>query len=276
MNRRIKILYYWLFKNKAGIKISELYKFLKKPKVKSIGSRYITNISYFDDFIMVSFHRIGDKLYWPRKYNINNLYQVSAEIFDTNDWHYYEYKTTKVFNDDIVLDLGAAEGLFSLSIIKRCKKVIIIEPNNLFYHALEKTFRKYIPRKVELFKYAVGDKDSVVELSDHSISSSIIEVEGGNVKMTTLDDLLYNKGRITYIKADLEGYEMKMLKGASHIIQDYRPKMAISCYHQENDYRKIINLVKELVPKYKYHLKGITHYTGKPVMIHFWIPDERN
>lgn len=275
MNRRIKILYYWLFKNKANIKISELYKFLKKPKVKSIGSRYITNISYFDGFIVVSFHRIGDKLYWPRKYNINNLYQVSAETFDKNDWHYYEYKTTKVLNGDIVLDLGAAEGLFSLSIIKRCKKVIIIEPNNLFYHALEKTFRKYIPQKVELFKYAVGDKDSVVELINHSISSSIIEA-GGNVKMTTLDNLLHNKGRITYIKADLEGYEMNMLKGASHIIRDYRPKMAISCYHQENDYREIINLVKELVPKYKYHLKGITHYTGKPVMIHFWIPDERN
>lgn len=276
MNRRLKIFYYWLFKDKYNIRLTDLYKFLRKPKVKSIALKFIKHLSYLDGFIEVSFNTIRDKLYWPQKCDINNLYQVCAETFDVNDWHYYEYKTTKVSNDDIVVDIGAVEGLFSLSVIERCKKVIIIEPNDIFYRTLEKTFRKYISQRVELFKCAVGDKDSTVELSNCSISSSIIESGGGNIKMTTLDNLLYNKARITYIKADLEGYEMKMLKGTSHIIRDYRPKMAITCYHQENNYREIIKFVRELVPEYKYYLKGISQFTGKPVMVHLWVPHRKN
>lgn len=190
-----------------------------------------------------------------------------------NDWHYYEYKTTEVSNDDIVVDCGAGEGLFSLSVIGKCKKVIIIEANDIFYCALEKTFRKYIPQKAELFKFAVGDKDSVVKLSDHSLSSSIIEVNEGNTKMTTLDNLLYNKERIAYIKADLEGYELKMLKGALHIIRDFCPKMVVTCYHQTDNHREITKFVRELVPEYKYYLKGISQFTGEPVMIRLWVPD---
>lgn len=277
MNRRFKIFYYWLFKDKYNIKITDLYKFLRKPKVQSVALKFIKHLSYLDDFIEVSFNTIRDKLYWPRNYDLCNLYQVIAETFDVNDWHYYEYKTTTVSNDDIVVDCGAGEGLWSLSVIERCKKVIIIEPNDIFYCALEKTFRKYIPQKAELFKFAVGDKDSVVKLSDHSLSSSIIKVGEGDAEMTTLDNLLYNKERerIAYVKADLEGYELKMLKGASCIIKDYRPKIAITCYHQENNYREIIKFVRELVPEYKYYLKGISQFTGQPVMVHLWVPHSR-
>jgi len=271
MNRRIKILYYWLFKNKYGIKPLQLYKFLRTPKVETIGSRFIANISYQKDFIEISFKEIPNKLYWPKKYNLKYLYQVSAETFDKNDWHYYEYKTTQVFYDDIVVDIGASEGLFSLSVVERCKKLFIIEPNDFFYHALEKTFRKYIPQKVELFKCAVGNEESSIQLSNHSISSYVIEEKKGKTKMTTLDNLFYPNHRITYIKADLEGYEIKMLKGAIHIIEDYRPKMAIACYHLENDYKEIIKFVRELVPEYKYYIKGISQFSGRPVMIHFWI-----
>lgn len=278
MNRRLKILYYWLFKDKYNIKIAELYKFLRKPKVNRIALKFIKHLSYLDDFIEVSFNTIRDKLYWPRNYDLCNLYQVIAETFDVNDWHYYKYETTEVSNDDIVVDCGAGEGLFSLLVIERCKKAIIIEPNDIFHCALEKTFRKYIPQKAELFKFAVGDKDSVVKLSDYSLSSSIVKVSEGSTEMTTLDNLLYNKERerITYIKADLEGYELKMLKGASRIIKDYRPKIAIACYHQENNYREIIKFVRELVPEYKYYLKGISQFTGKPVLVHLWVPHRQN
>lgn len=147
-----------------------------------------------------------------------------------------------------------------------------------FCCALQKTFRKYILQKAELFKFAVGNKDSIVKLSDHSLSSSIIKVSEGDTEMTTLDNLLYNKERerITYLKADLEGYELKMLRGASRIIKNYRPKMAITCYHQENNYREIMKFVRELVSEYKYYLKGISQFTGKPVMIHLWVPHGKN
>lgn len=33
--------------------------------------------------------------------------------------------------------------------------------------------------------------------------------------------------------------------------------------------------VEELAPEYKYYLKGISQFTGKSVMIHFWVPDGR-
>lgn len=271
MNRRIKIAYYWLLGNKYNIGIIDLLKFLLKPRVKNIALKFIKNMSLSDDFIELSFNTIDDKLYWPKDYSLDALYQICAETFDRCDWHHYEYKTTKVQNDDIIVDIGAAEGLFSLSVIRRCKRVFIIEPNSIFFNSLKRTFSQYIPKKAKIFNVAVGDQNATVRIKENEIAGKISMKNERNAKMVILDDLLKDKTKIDYIKADLEGYEMNFLKGAQYTIKSFKPKMAIACYHSENDYREIIKFVKNLVPKYKYHIKGLSQFSAKPVMVHFWV-----
>ncbi len=84
-------------------------------------------------------------------------------------------------------------------------------------------------------------------------------------------DTLFEGKKITYMKADIEGFEQDMLMGAAEVIKANKPKIAITAYHRPNDYKKMIALIKSCVPEYKCHVKGIHGEEPKPVMIHFWI-----
>ncbi len=50
---------------------------------------------------------------------------------------------------------------------------------------------------------------------------------------------------------DIEGAELEALKGAREIIVRDRPKLAISIYHNAEDYVEISAYIKSLVPDYK-------------------------
>ena len=101
-------------------------------------------------------------------------------------------------------------------------------------------------------------------------SIDVKQQRGVKKKMETIDSLLANEPVITYLKADIEGFELEMLKGAEKIIKKHKPKIAITCYHPENDSNKIIALLKEYVPEYNFYKKGVFHEEGRPVMIHLW------
>jgi FkbM family methyltransferase len=268
MNRRLKIFFYWVMKSKNNVKFRELINFLIKPKVYNIANRYIKRIEEINQFFIVYFHKINYPLYWPKIFPINELYQVTTETFDNNDWHYYQKEHTTIEKGEILLDIGAAEGLFSLSATDRCDKIFIIEPNKYFKESLEKTFSEIL-EKVNIINVGVGDKIGKFHIDEKSISSTIKEIQG-ECEVTTVDNLFYNRQRISFLKADIEGFEISMLRGAAKTIEKYKPKIAITTYHEQNSPQEIISFILNIVPEYKFYVKGIEHWTGKPVMIHFW------
>lgn len=269
--RRLKILFHWLFNARNNVEFFELLGFLFKPSKKMIAAKFISDISETDGFYKVSFVPIEQTLYWPRECRIEGISQVASETFDRNDWHYYQKDHTEVAPNDTVLDVGAAEGLFALSVIDKCKQLILIEPNDYFVGALGMTFQTYMG-KVTIHHVAVGNREGEITFDQDSLSGKVdgSAASGPLKKITTIDKLLVDV-RITYLKADLEGYEMEMLKGAKTTIQRNRPKIAITSYHTENVATEIIREIKSYVPEYKYYVKGIFQDMGKPVMIHFWI-----
>ena len=247
--------------------------FLLKPRAKNIAHRYIRTIAEEKDYFWIRFHGLDDGLAWPTVYPLSDLFQVVAETFDRSDWHRYTCWCTPVCDDDIVVDIGAAEGLFALSVVRRCRRVFVIEPNPVFMLSLQQTYRTFPKDKVVLIPCAVGKEEGNVELCSHSISSAVQPSRLGSVAMRSLDHIFPEPERVTFIKADLEGYEMDMLQSARNLIRRCRPKMAIACYHQANNAEDMARFVTSLVPQYRYFIKGITQFDGKPVMIHFWISE---
>lgn len=269
--RRLKILFYWLFKARNNVTFFELLHFLGKPSVSQIAARFINSISELDGYYKVGFVPLHDHLYWPKEYGIEGIYQVVSETFDRKDWHFYQKEHTEVSHDDVIVDVGAAEGLFALSVINKCKKMILIEPNDYFVKALGLTFQQY-QDKVEIHHIAVGNKVGEIVFDQDSLSGKVDgNSASGPLKRITMIDEILSDVQITYLKADLEGYELEMLKGAKSTIQRNRPKIAITSYHTENDAMEIIRQIKSILPEYQYYVKGIFQDKGKPVMIHFWI-----
>ncbi len=70
---------------------------------------------------------------------------------------------------------------------------------------------------------------------------------------TSLDDYVKKNSikKVDYIKMDIEGFELKALQGASETIEKFKPKLAISCYHKDDDLWEITNLILKINPTYK-------------------------
>jgi FkbM family methyltransferase len=268
--RRLKIIYFWLFINKNNVTLSELLQFLIKPRINTIAKQFISEINQNNDDVEVKFKNIPNSLFWPKNFSLNRFDQVVCESFDKNDWHYYQKKHTEVNSGEIILDIGTAEGLFPLAVIDKCEHIYMIEPSKSFYSCLEKTFAKF-DTKTTIFNTAVGSEDGEISFDENALEGMISKNNGNNtISLNKIDTLLKDK-KITYLKADIEGFEQEMLKGASETIKRNKPKIAITTYHFENNPQDIVDLIKSYVPEYNYYFKGVYEVTPKPVMIHFWI-----
>lgn len=270
--RRLKILFYWIVGPKNNVSLVEIVKFIFKPKVEQIAQQYIESIDK-NSLYEIKFKDHPNLLYWPLEFDIQSIYQVTSETFDVNDWHYYRKKHTPVQKGDILLDIGTAEGLFPLVVANKCEKMFLIEPSSFFVKCLEKTFEPF-KEKVTIYNVAVGNLDGELDFFEDSLSGRIGDSQKENlhkIAINRIDNLILKEEKITYLKADIEGFEYEMLKGAENTIKRNKPKIAITTYHTENNTQEIIDLILSYVPEYNHYVKGIYEHGPKPVMIHFWI-----
>lgn len=134
---------------------------------------------------------------------------------DIRSPHRYLINEFNVKENDIVVDVGAAEGNFSLSIIEKASRVLLFEPDRNWAKALEATFEPW-KNKVTIVHKLVSDKSSLDSVS--------------------LDDFLGQEQSINFIKADVEGSEAEVIKGAQKIIERNRElKIAVCTYHRQED-----------------------------------------
>jgi hypothetical protein len=81
--------------------------------------------------------------------------------------------------------------------------------------------------------------------------------QAGSLHVKKLDQYLAG-GPVTFLKADVEGFEMPLIRGASASIKTHRPKLALSIYHRINDLFDIPLALRSLVPDYK---MAVRHHT---------------
>ena len=77
--------------------------------------------------------------------------------------------------------------------------------------------------------------------------------------MVTLDADIQEP--VTLIKADIEGFEQKALRGAAEHIRRDRPKLLISVYHNNEDLWKIPRMIDSFAEGYRFYLR----YKSSPV-----------
>ena len=145
-----------------------------------------------------------------------------------------------------------------------------VEPLPRFVETLHRTFDG--ASNVRIVPCAIDEKPGKARLSSSGIASSIGKAnEGTEVEVTTLDELFAESDDdVSYIKADLEGYDVAMLRGATELISRDHPRIAITTYHRAEHAQQIEDLLRRISPKYKIRCKGIFHETGSPVMLHAW------
>jgi len=101
------------------------------------------------------------------------------------------------------------------------------------------------------------DKQDRVNINSTGTGSSTT-LGGGNtvVKSLTLDSFVERQKleRVDFIKLDVEGAELSILKGALETIKKFKPKMAISIYHKPEDIITIPLFLFNVLPQAKFYL----------------------
>ena len=268
------MLKHFLLGRRNGIRWSELIRRLTRPSASQRAQAMIAEIIDGDEWLKVKLHQFPISLYWPKDIDLTWLYQVIAENLYPDDWHYYEWEQTIIDKEDTVADCGAAEGLFGLIASSRCRQVYSIEPFPLFVSALQKTFASR--ENVKILPVGLSDRPGSATLVGSGIMAQIGDAQpngaGVPVPVSTLDDIFFHKDNpVSYIKADLEGYELNMLEGARNTIAAYSPKIAITTYHKADHAKRISEFLTGINPKYNIKVKGIEPMWGEAVMLHAWI-----
>lgn len=88
------------------------------------------------------------------------------------------------------------------------------------------------------------------------------------VKTLSIDDLvkLHSLPSINFIKMDIEGSELSALKGAEKSIKRFKPKLAISIYHQPQDFWEIPQWIDSLNLGYKFYVRHFTIHAEETVL----------
>ena len=145
------------------------------------------------------------------------------------------------------LDIGVYRGVYSFKLAENFNTVHSFEPNPLLYPYLEKNLKKII-KKIKLYNVALSDnngeaelklplrtksifKDNIEELFQLGAATMHPDNKIDNYKKITiktkkLDDFeMVN--RIGFIKIDVEGHEISVLKGGEKLIKKNKPPLLI-------------------------------------------------
>jgi FkbM family methyltransferase len=178
---------------------------------------------------------------------------------------------------DTVLDLGGCYGdtsIFFYHLMNRNGKVYIFEfiPGNL--GVLRKNMAiNQMSDAIKVVEHPLWNtSDKKIYFKDAGAGSRISfeKFEGYEGETTTLsvDDFVerHKIEKVNFIKTDIEGAEPEVLKGAINTLKKFTPTLAISIYHNMNDFTGIIRQIADLNLGYKFYLGHYTIYASETVL----------
>ncbi len=169
----------------------------------------------------------------------------------------YFYNDIGLRKNDNVLDCGASCKKYghnsALDFVKFTSgQIICFEPNLINFLELKEEVKGY--KNIVVYNKALGNENKIVKLHGENQSSYISEVgDGQEVELVKVDDFLKDT-KIDFIKMDIQGYEMEVLKGSIKTIKKNKPILSISAYHLDDDIKNITEFIVSLGMKYKMYL----------------------
>lgn len=164
---------------------------------------------------------------------------------------------------DVVLDCGANVGTFArFALDAGARTVVAIEPAPDNLECLRRNFPVEIANgKLILVPKGVWDREDFLDLMvddlNQAADSFVIRREGAKaiarVPLTTIDRLVteLKLDKVDFVKMDIEGAEVNAVRGARETLRRFRPRLALSVYHQEDHPVAVPAAVREATGAYE-------------------------
>ena len=225
----------WLRKNQLAI---FPYDFNAKYKKQDI------EVLYDDELKLQYVLHEGKRLYFRKGWSNSRIRRAWSDLLREQDSlspHRYFRNNFEPGKDDVFVDVGAAEGNMSLSVIEKIRRIYLFESDKRWVEALTATFRPW-KDKVEIINKKAGDRNDEDYL--------------------TIDSFFENREFPTFIKIDVDGAEDHVLRGCNGLFQSGKPMKVALCTYHRNDDEKVFTAFLENV--------GFTATPSRGYMIYFY------
>ena len=150
----------------------------------------------------------------------------------------------------VCLDIGSHVGEWTRPLAKRFHSVICFEPNPVF----RECFKRNITQKnVVLWPYALSHKE---HRAQQDFNSTILNEGAGDIQCRTLDS--FGLTNVDFIKIDVDGFEVPLLKGARDTLTRNTPVINIEMKRDKRSdiVRQAEKILKELGYEFKIRTKS--------------------
>ena len=157
-----------------------------------------------------------------------NIERVNGFWVPSNDVHIEQWRSGQPFTQNkclnsfiswcesqnkkfrTALDIGAWCGTWAVAMSRYCKNIHAFEPDSTHFECLTRNVGPHV--HIDPKMIAVGDNNDTVSLTKDDFTQAR-RIDGkGDIQLHTIDS--FNFKNVDLIKIDVEGYEMRVLKGA--------------------------------------------------------------
>ena len=206
-------------------------------------------------------------------------YQMAACLVDTGDLE----RGTRILVErlvkpgDVIVDVGANIGLFSLAVAKKMNMeghIYAFEPFPNTANYAKKNFElNALTSLISLRQVAISDKpgDGCLHLGSFSGHHSLYPLTINDndeelfVSLSTLDNELSDISHVNLLKIDVEGAELKVLDGATALVERSKD-IAIIVEFGASHLKRVGCLPSEWIAKFKsydFEIRAINDLTGE-------------
>ena len=225
---------------------------------------YADNISKNEDKYKILYNLLSDEkskktMMCVLQFRADGKYETLHAESDYAHNQYFDKDIMKFSDAEVFADCGGFVGdttnIF-LNKVQDFSKIYIYEPNPINHQKATQLLSKQVANKSDkiiIRKAGVGIENISSKISLSGAGSHISDSGDCDIQIVSLDMDIQEP--ITFIKMDVEGFELDALKGArNHIISD-KPKLAICVYHKPDDLWEIPEYILSLNPEYKLYLR---------------------
>lgn len=199
---------------------------------------------------------------------INNRHDmgIGRTLREHEEWATNELALTSEYARGVVLDIGANIGTHTLVYARTADRVYAFEPQPFMFDMLCTNLLLNNVLNVTPIQCALGPINGITHMDLHdptqqnSPAGERVGKGESEVSMHTLDAL--GIGKVDFIKIDVEGFELEVLKGMSRTLELYHPDIYIEIHY--------VSLI-ELINKYLWHFGYAPTALVKTVVI---FPDD--